>query len=189
MRELAVLRSRRIDLYPTALADARLAHQMNPDHADALRILAGVEAGIGEPESAIEHALQVLRLNPRDPRSHITYGLLSFASFATRRYSEGVAWALRALGNMRGMIQAQKCLVVCLVGPGEIDRTKLAFGSLQEMPRTTRKATWKACRCTAGRTIASAPGRSESPQRGNPRAMRLLTLRAHKVRNFPVILP
>jgi TolB-like protein len=133
LRALAMLRSRRVDLYPTALADARLAHQMNPNHADVLRILAGVEAGIGEPESSIEHALQVLRLNPRDPRSHITYNLLSFASFAARRYDDGIAWALRALGNMPGMIQAQKCLVICLVGADEIDRAKVAFASLQEM--------------------------------------------------------
>jgi TolB-like protein len=133
LRALAVLRSPRPDLHPTALADARLAHQMNPNHADVLRILARVEAGFGEPESAIEHALQVLRLNPRDPRSHITYNLLSFASFAARRYADGVAWALRALTNMPGMIQAQKSLVICLVGAGEIDEAKAAFASLQEM--------------------------------------------------------
>jgi TolB-like protein len=133
LRALAVLRSRRLDLYPAALADARLAHQMNPNHADVLRILAGVEAGSGEPESSIEHALQVLRLNPQDPRSHITYNLLSFASFAARRYADGIAWASRALSNMPGMIQAQKCLVICLVGAGEIDKAKVAFASLQEM--------------------------------------------------------
>jgi hypothetical protein len=31
------------------------------------------------------------------------------------------------------MIQAQKCLVICLVGADEIDRAKVAFASLREM--------------------------------------------------------
>src|SRR5262249_22816851 len=54
------------DRYPEALADARRAHEMNPNDTFVLRILGYIEALAGEPERGIEHLHQVMRLNPRD---------------------------------------------------------------------------------------------------------------------------
>lgn len=131
LRSLAVLRGRQIDRYADALADVRRAHQMNPNHIEALRVVAALEAGIGEPEAAIEHAQQVLRLSPRDPASHITHGLLAFACFGARRYSDGVEWALRALENQPGMLHIRVTYVACLVGLGNIDRAKSVFEEIR----------------------------------------------------------
>jgi TolB-like protein/class 3 adenylate cyclase len=133
LRSLAVLRGRQFDRYADALADVRRAHQMNPNHTDVLRILAALETGVGEPERSIEHALQVLRLNPRDPHIHITYNLLAWASFGAKQYAEGVGWASRAINNMPKMIQVHTCYVTCLVGTGAIAKAKAAFEAFQKL--------------------------------------------------------
>jgi tetratricopeptide (TPR) repeat protein len=88
--------------YPDALADARRAHEMNPNNTFILRILGDLEAGAGQPERAIEHLHQVMRLSPRDPQCYVIYSALAFAFFAARRYRGGVS-----LGIPRYQGQAQ----------------------------------------------------------------------------------
>ena len=68
LRALDVMHRGQWDRYPEALADARRAHEMNPNDAFVLRIFGILEALAGEPESGIEHLHQVMRLNPRNPR-------------------------------------------------------------------------------------------------------------------------
>jgi tetratricopeptide (TPR) repeat protein len=132
-RAMAILRGVQRDRYPGALADARHAYQLNPNDVDVLRVLAALETGVGEPEEAIAHAQQVLRLSPREQYSHITFGLLSFATFGAKRYADCVYWASRALNHMPGMIHIRYCMVVGLVGTREIDEAKAAFGAMQKL--------------------------------------------------------
>jgi tetratricopeptide (TPR) repeat protein len=66
LRALAILRSSQKNRYPDALADARRVHEFNPNDVEVLRILASLETAVGEPEQAIAHAQQALRLSPRD---------------------------------------------------------------------------------------------------------------------------
>ena len=115
------------DRYPEALADARRAHEMNPNDVDVLQIVGTLEASIGEPERAIEHLHQVLRLDPRAWRGAWTYNLLAFASFGAKQYREGIGWALRALRDTPRMLSAHVNLACCLVGTGEIDKAKATF--------------------------------------------------------------
>jgi adenylate cyclase len=133
LRGMGVHLGEQVDRYPDGLADARRAHAMNPNDTQVLRILANLEAAVGEPESAIEHGQQVLRLSPRDLRSHATYSLLSFASFGAKRYAEGAAWASRALNDRPRMIQAHFNLAVCLVGAGDIARARAVFTDLRNL--------------------------------------------------------
>jgi tetratricopeptide (TPR) repeat protein len=79
LRAVGVMQRVQWDRYPEALADARRAHEMNPNDMRVLRILGYIEAVAGEPERGIEHLRQVMRLNPRDSRSYSTYGLLPAA--------------------------------------------------------------------------------------------------------------
>jgi adenylate cyclase len=133
LRGIGAILGGQLDRYSEALADARRAHAMNPNDAFILRIVADLEAGIGEPERAIEHLHQVLRLNPRDPRSHDTYNVLAFASFIARQYDQGIDWASRAVSDRPQMVQAHTNLAVCLVGVGEIDTAKTTFEALQKV--------------------------------------------------------
>ncbi len=115
------------DRHSDGVADARRAHEMNPNDTVVLRILGSLEAAAGEPERAIEHLHQVMRLNPRDDRSHLTYSVLASASFAAKQYAEGVRWASRLLNDRPRMLRAYANLVICFVGVGEIDKAKAAF--------------------------------------------------------------
>jgi TolB-like protein len=132
-RAMAILRGSERSHYPDALADIRHAHQLNPNDVEVLKGLAALETGVGEPEEAIAHARQVLRLNPRDPFSHITFNLLAFATFGAKQYAECIGWASRAVSNMPGMIQAKDCKVAGHVGTGEIDKARADFEALQRL--------------------------------------------------------
>ena len=133
LRGIGAILGGQLDRYSAALADARRAHEMNPNDAFILRIVADLEAGIGEPERAIEHLHQALRLNPRDPRSHDTYNVLAFASFSAKQYDQGVNWASRAVSDRPQMVHAHANLAVCLVGVGEIDTARITFEALQKV--------------------------------------------------------
>jgi len=128
-RALIPIWDARLDRYPDALRDARRAHEMNPNDASVLRILAIVETHVGEHEQAIKHLHQVLRLTPRDPYSYVTYNQLAFASFGAKLYAEGIDWAARALNEMPRLLTANCNRLHCLVGAGEIDKAKAAFNA------------------------------------------------------------
>jgi TolB-like protein/class 3 adenylate cyclase len=133
LRGSLVLLSHQFERYPTALDDARHAHEMNPNDPLVLRILASLEAASGEGQRAIEHLHQTLRLSPRQSRSHHVYQLLAFAGFIAKRYIDGVGWALRALNDMPTFAPTHFTLVLCLVGAGEIDKAKAAFAAGQKL--------------------------------------------------------
>jgi TolB-like protein len=132
LRALAILRGRQTDRYAEALAEVRHAHALNPNQVEPIRVMAALEAGIGEHERAIEHAEQVIRLSPRDPLGFVNFGLLAFANLGARRYAEGAAWATRALEMRPDMIQTRDVYAACLVGLGQIDRARAVFKSIRD---------------------------------------------------------
>jgi adenylate cyclase len=133
MRGMGVFLGGQLDRYPDALADARRAHEMNPNDTFVLLMLGTLEAGVGEHERAIEHGQQMLRLNPHQPYSHMTYNLLALASFGAKQYVEGIGWASRALNDMPRLLFAHLHLATCLIGTGEIDKAKAAFAAGQRL--------------------------------------------------------
>ena len=133
LRGLGVMLGGQLDRYPDGLADARRAHEMNPNDTMVLRILAYLETAVGEHDRAIDHGQQVLRLSPRQIRSHDTYNLLAVASFGAKQYAEGIRWSSRALNDMPEMIQAHSTLAFCLVGAGEIDKAKSVLAAGQRL--------------------------------------------------------
>jgi adenylate cyclase len=147
LRGLGAMHLSQWDRYPEALADARRAHDMNPNDTFVLRVLGSLEARAGEPERAIEQLQQVLRLNPRDPRSYMTHGVLASACFIAKRYADAIAWASRALRERPQLVPAHIYVVLDLVGLGEIGKAKAAFETLQkvasaEFMRRGLEGTW-----------------------------------------------
>lgn len=133
LRGLGALHFGQWDRFPEAVADARRAHDMNPNDPFVLRILATLEANACEFDRAIEHLHLLRRLNPRDPRVHIAHSLLAMASFGARQYAEGIGWASLALADRPHLAQAHLGRALCLVGAGEIDKAKASFAALQEV--------------------------------------------------------
>jgi adenylate cyclase len=134
LRALCIIHSGQLDRYADALADARRAQEMNPNDTVVLRALGQLEAVAGEPKRAIEHLLQVLRLNPhQQSQRHFTYNMLAHASFGGKQYVEGAGWASRALNEMPEYPPPHYNLAICLVGMGEIDKAKAAFTAGQRL--------------------------------------------------------
>src|SRR5262245_30827798 len=96
-RALGVVQRGELEHYPGALADARRAHELNPNDSVTLQVLGNLEGVAGEPERAIEFLHQAIRLSPRDHRSYIIYTMLARASFGAKQYTEGIRWAARAI--------------------------------------------------------------------------------------------
>jgi len=92
LRGFGILLIGQLDRYAEAIADVYRAHEMNPNDSLVLVTLAYLEAAVGQPECAIEHGQNILRLNPRGPGTHLTFHMLPFARFGARQYANGVRW-------------------------------------------------------------------------------------------------
>jgi len=147
LRALSVMHGGQWDRYPEALLDARRAHEINPNDTLVLRVLGLFEAFSGEAERGIELLHLVLRLNPRDSRSYMTYNILANACFIAKRYGDGIDWASRAIMNRPQMVGAHTQVVLGLVGIGEIGNAKSVFETLQKLAssdylRSRLEGTW-----------------------------------------------
>jgi tetratricopeptide (TPR) repeat protein len=146
LRAGTIIHRQQWDRYAEALADARRAHEMNPNDTTILRILGFLEALAGEPERGIEHLHQVMRLNPRDSHSHHTHNTLATACFGAKRYAEGIDWSSRALRERPNMISAHSIVMLNFVGAGEIGKAKAMFETLQKLApeyvRSRLEGTW-----------------------------------------------
>ncbi len=110
-----------------ALASARQSCELNPNLMVGLTILSFIEVVSGDPDSAIEHLLEALRLNPRDPRRQTMMLNLAMACGCARRYADGVAYALLGLRDAPHFAPLYAHLAVNYVGLGEIDKARAAL--------------------------------------------------------------
>ena len=74
-----------------ALIDRAL--QLNPNLAEAWHFSGWVRIYLGEPEVAIEHLTQAMRLSPLDPLTFVAQMATAFAHFFAGRYDDASSWA------------------------------------------------------------------------------------------------
>ena len=77
--------------------DFSRAHELNPNDAFVLRFWAWCEASMGKFESAKRHALDAIRLSPKDFFVGVSYLALAMAAFAERDIEGFEEWAEKAL--------------------------------------------------------------------------------------------
>src|SRR5664279_886995 len=114
-----------------ATADLRRSQELNPNDAFTLARLGACESFGGDPAGGLRQCLQALRLSPRDPaRFHLLDNLI-WAQFSAKAYDDAIDTARQSLreANFAG---TRLCLVLCLVGAGELAR---AASELQELKR------------------------------------------------------
>jgi adenylate cyclase len=70
---------------------------LNPNSATALHFRSWIKGWIGEPDQAIDDALQAMRLNPFDPALARIQASLAYGHFFASRYGEASTWAERSL--------------------------------------------------------------------------------------------
>ena len=110
-----------------ALGCARLSYELNPHSMAALAALSFIEIVSGEPESAIEHLLEALRVSPRDPLRPTLLLNLAMASGCARRYADGVNYATLGIREAPGFAPLYAHLAVNHVGLGEIAQARAAL--------------------------------------------------------------
>ena len=81
----------------------------------------------GDPESAIEHLLEALRLSPRDPQRPIVFLNLAMASGCAGRYADGVDYARLGIHEAPGFAPLHAHLAVNYVGLGELAKARAAL--------------------------------------------------------------
>ena len=116
---------------PEATADFRHSLELNPNDAFTLARLGACESFGGDPAGGLRQCLQALRLSPRDPaRFHLLDNLI-WAQFSAKAYDDAIDTARQSLreANFAG---TRLCLVLCLVGAGDLAR---AASELRELKR------------------------------------------------------
>jgi tetratricopeptide (TPR) repeat protein len=111
-----------------ALVDRAIS--LNPNLATAWRFSGYTRVFLGDPETAIRHLEQAIRLSPLDPLIFIVFNGLALANFFSGRYNEAAAAAEKAGPNY---ITAVLMLAVSLALAGRSDESKKALNRLREL--------------------------------------------------------
>ena len=117
---------------PEAVADLRRSLELNPNDAVALARLAMCEAISGDPGGGLSRCLQAIRLSPRDPaRFHLLDNLV-WAQFAAQAYADGIQTARQSLREA-DFAGTRLCMILCLVGAGELQSAASELRTLVEI--------------------------------------------------------
>jgi TolB-like protein len=81
---------------------------LNPNLAAAQGYSSWVQACLGEPDKAVEHAMLAMRLSPLDPRLFAWQFCTALAHFCAGRYNDAVAWAKSALRSKPNYASAMR---------------------------------------------------------------------------------
>jgi tetratricopeptide (TPR) repeat protein len=73
---------------------------INPNFAVGWQLSGWVKVWLGEPDRAVEHFAQAMRLDPRDPGIFGAQQGVAHAHFFGGRYDEALAWAKKALREL-----------------------------------------------------------------------------------------
>ena len=87
----------RLGQHEQSVRDLLLAHELNPNDVRTLNILAWCEATIGEMKAAREHAMEAMRLSPKDYNIGTCYLSMAMAAFVERDHDAFLDWAQRAV--------------------------------------------------------------------------------------------
>jgi len=93
---LGIARSRKSQ-FDQAARDLLRAHELNPNDAFVLHILAWSEAALGDTRAARAHAGLALRLSPKDELAGVGYLSLAMAAFVEHDHADFVDFALKAI--------------------------------------------------------------------------------------------
>ena len=115
-----------------AVVDFRRSLELNPNDAVTLARLGISEAVSGDPAGGVARCMQAIRLSPRDPaRFHLLDNLV-WAQFAAQAYGDAIHTAEQSLREA-DFAGTRLCLVLCLVGAGQLDRAAAQLSALKTL--------------------------------------------------------
>jgi TolB-like protein/class 3 adenylate cyclase len=124
-----------------AILDRALA--LSPNLAGALISSGWTKAFLGEPDLAIKHISDAMRMSPLDPMSYRTKGALAFAHFVAGRYDDSSIWAERALQEKSNYLPALRDLAASKALAGQDSGSKAAMTRLRELAPAMRVSSVK----------------------------------------------
>jgi TolB-like protein/Tfp pilus assembly protein PilF len=124
-----------------ALIDRALA--LNPNLAWAWLFSGWVRGYLGDPETAIEHEAQAMRLSPHDPQLFHMQAAMAFAHFFAGRYSDAVSWAEMALVERPNHVSGIRYLAASCAMAGRQDQAKIAMARLRKLDPALRLSNLK----------------------------------------------
>ncbi|MGC2079784.1 MAG: tetratricopeptide repeat protein, partial [Xanthobacteraceae bacterium] len=95
-------------------------------------------AFLGEPERAIEHFEQALRLSPLDPLIFRAYLGIGFAHILSGRYDDAAVWAERALQQRPNYLTALRDAAVSYALSGRLSEAAKAIAQLRQADPAAR---------------------------------------------------
>jgi adenylate cyclase len=117
----------------TALNAIDRSLALNASYATGFAFSSIVRAFSGQYETAVEHALRAIRLNPLDPMGAQPYISLTFAYLPLGRFEEAAAAAAKAIQLNPKFSYAHALNVICLVKLGRIEAARTAAARLLEL--------------------------------------------------------
>ncbi len=124
-----------------AILDRALA--LNPNFAGALISSGWTKAFLGEPEMAIKHITDAMRLSPLDPMGFRTRGGIALAHFVAGRYDEASSWAEKALQERADYLPAIRELAASNALSGRDSEAQAAMAHLRKIDPAMRVSTVK----------------------------------------------
>ncbi len=118
--------------FDSALAELKLALDLNPNFAQAQNYYAAALTFCGRWQEGDEAARRALRLSPRDPFSAQCYGSASMAQYVGRNYDEAIRLARVAIRLRGDYAGAHRVLTAAA---GMTGQTEVARAALQELRR------------------------------------------------------
>jgi len=116
--------------YDGGLADLRRAHEVNPNYATAIIMLAFAEATAGLAQEAKAHAQLALRLSPRDTSIGTAHLALAMAHFTLRDYVEAVRWCESAIQVSHRAPIRRALMIACSARAGDMARAQAEIAVL-----------------------------------------------------------
>ena len=111
---------------------------LNPNYAGALHCRSWIKGWIGEPDQAIDDALQAIRLNPCDPQLARVLGSLAYAHFFAGRYGEASTWAEKSLQYQVNYSAALRVLAASMSLAGRLEEAQGAILRLRHLDPALR---------------------------------------------------
>jgi tetratricopeptide (TPR) repeat protein len=124
-----------------AFIDRALA--LNPNLAWALHSSGWTKAFLGDPDAAIKHLTEAMRLSPLDPLSFRAKGGIAFAHFLAGRYDEAITWAESALRERPNYLAAIRELAAASALAGHLPDAQKAMAHLRQIDPAMRVTTVK----------------------------------------------
>ena len=109
------------------------ALDINPNFAAAHGHLGQTLACDGQPEEAISHLEQALRMSPHDPQNIFVYTGFSIAHYLTGNYPEAVTFGHKAVQLRPGFTGGHRIYIASLAQAGQIEKARDALERLKEI--------------------------------------------------------